>query len=202
MSCRPLPLARRSLAIGAALAGCSLAATDAQAVNMNFTTLDSASGFMSLGSVSVPFSVSSATSYWSDYRAVTNGYFNGGATGVYGMDVISVQLNLNSAYTSGVGLGSFTLTFASAVTFTDYGVLYGGFNSTAWTVGGSAVSDGQQFAAGTYTFDYSFLYSGASTQIYMIGALFNKAPAGGVPLPGAAGLAACGLVGLSRRRRR
>lgn len=64
------------------------------------------------------------------------------------------------------------------------------------------------FAAGTYTFLVEFYNNGGgpqgATQLAGTWSFVSSGGGGGggVPLPGSAGLAACGLLGLSRRRRR
>lgn len=60
------------------------------------------------------------------------------------------------------------------------------------------------FAAGTYTFFIEFYNNGGGPQgaTALAGTWSFQQAGGGVPLPGAAGLAAIGLVGSARRRRR
>lgn len=194
----------RHLSRGATLAACTLASTAAHAVStMQFTSLDAASGFVSLGSQTYSFNVSSPTSYLSNYQALTagTGHLLAQHYLADGQDFVSTGVEANSAYTSGVGVGSFTLTFSSSVRFFDLGASYYGDTATAWTVNSAIVTDGDVFLAGTYTFSFSFLYSGAATNDYVVCAGFEQVAAA-VPLPGAAGLAAVGLVAGGRRRRR
>jgi MprA protease rhombosortase-interaction domain-containing protein len=71
--------------------------------------------------------------------------------------------------------------------------------------GGSAgsIATGDFFADGRYNLVWDYTEPN-QTAGAAVGFLFTEATGGGgaVPLPGAAGLAAIGLVGLARRRRR
>jgi hypothetical protein len=186
------------------LAACALASTSTHAVSsMQFTSLDAASGFVSLGSQTYSFSISTPTSYLSNYQTLTagTGHLLAQHYLADGQDFVSTGVEATSAYTSGIGVGSFTLTFATAVRFFDLGASYYGDTATAWTVNSASVTDGDVFLAGTYTFSFSFLYSGSATNEYVVSAGFEQVTAA-VPLPGAAGLAAVGLVAGGRRRRR
>lgn len=73
-----------------------------------------------------------------------------------------------------------------------------------WMDGSTPIASGQVFAAGSRTLHW-FLPTPTTpndqaSYVFTIG--FAPAAAGAVPLPGAAGLAAAGLVGMARRRRR
>lgn len=73
-----------------------------------------------------------------------------------------------------------------------------------WMDGSTPITPGQVFAAGSGALGW-FLPtpttpSDQTSYVFTIG--FAPAAAGAVPLPGAAGLAAVGLVGMARRRRR
>ena len=98
------------------------------------------------------------------------------------------------------GTISWTVTFAIAVEVTSMsGELPG-----TWLSGSSPIALGQVFAAGQHTFGWSLDPSGAwpnSGTNYAM-QLGVTAAASAIPLPGAAGLAAAGLMGLARRRRR
>lgn len=98
------------------------------------------------------------------------------------------------------GTISWTVTFTTAVEITSMsGELPG-----TWLWGSSPIALGQVFTAGQHTFGWS-LDGGAwpnSGTNYAMQLGVTAAASTGVPLPGAAGLAAVGLVGIGRRRRR
>ena len=84
---------------------------------------------------------------------------------------------------------------------------YAGATLTATLFGGSAValSVGDTLTNGRYTIEFDFVTTSTNSGISQVLWFEQGTPSGGgggVPLPGAAGLAAVGLAGLSRRRRR
>jgi uncharacterized protein (TIGR03382 family) len=96
-----------------------------------------------------------------------------------------------------------TVTFATSVSLTSMvaPLTFPG----AWSSGISSLSVGQVFAAGSHSFTWELDAGGTNPtwgDYYEFSLTFAPASASGVPLPGAAGLAAAGLVGLGRRRRR
>jgi len=96
-----------------------------------------------------------------------------------------------------------TVTFATSVSLTSMvaPLTFPG----GWSAGGSPLSVGQVFAAGSHSFTWELDAGGTNPtwgDSYDFGLMFAPASASGVPLPGAAGLAAAGLVGFGRRRRR
>jgi len=205
---------RGVLAAGVTLIGTSLAS--AQVPALLFSTVDSASGTMSIGGVDGSFSFTGPTTsgagmYASNslspgsasgrVGALAYGYANsstfGGSVDFFYLACVS----FGPDYSTGVANVTFTLTLASSVAFRNLSLF--GFLAT-WTEGSTTLSDGDLLAAGTHTIDGSFSLNGSSSVgAYRIGFLLSAPPAPSpVPLPGAAGLAACGLVGLSRRRRR
>lgn len=98
---------------------------------------------------------------------------------------------------------NWTVTFATSVSLTSMvaPLTFPG----AWSAGGSPLSTGQVFAAGSHSFTWELDAGGTNPtwgDSYSFGLTFAPASGSGVPLPGAAGLAAAGLVGLGRRRRR
>jgi hypothetical protein len=99
------------------------------------------------------------------------------------------------------GTISWTVTFATAVEVTSMsGELPG-----TWLWGSSPIALGQVFAAGQHTFGWSLDPSGAWPNFgtnYAMQLGVTAAASPGVPLPGAAALAAVGLMGIGRRRRR
>jgi hypothetical protein len=108
--------------------------------------------------------------------------------------------------TSSSAVLTFSVTFTRTATFYDISAFAptGTAPNTSWTANSNALSTGDVLAAGTYTFSGTGSWSGAplTQQGYAFFLSFSTGGGGGVPLPGAAGLAACGLLGLSRRRRR
>ena len=96
-----------------------------------------------------------------------------------------------------------TVTFATSVSLTSMAapLTFPG----AWSAGSSPLSVGQVFAAGSHSFTWELDAGGTNPtwgDSYDFSLTFAPASVSGVPLPGAAGLAAAGLVGLGRRRRR
>jgi len=119
-------------------------------------------------------------------------------------DVLACNFNVGN----GAGLASSSLSTATlswTVTFAA-GMRVGEITSEllgTWTVNSAALSVGDLFAAGSYTFVWTL--AGPESvdwdTTYGLAIAFERS-GGAVPLPGAAGLAAVGLVGLARRRRR
>jgi phospholipase/lecithinase/hemolysin len=197
---------RANLAAGVALLGCTLAAAGrASAQNMQITTVTgltlsgtgtysgASPGFVTLPSTnwtgsatylgysdvytSTPISNGFVTTYFAAY--------DGGSYDFVGAYVSSSWL------TDWVLSGSFTVVLSQAANIE----LFGGIN---WLVNGVSFADGDLIGAGTHTFTWDRI---ASSSFVLVGLGFH--PGGGaVPLPGAAGLAACGLLAVGRRRRR
>jgi len=107
----------------------------------------------------------------------------------------SVRFEWDATFSSVAGGVTLAMNFMNG-----YGTL------TVKPLGGSVagLAEGDILANGRYTFAWEVAetipYPGVSNGIRFIEA--SVAGGGAVPLPGAAGLAAIGLVGLSRRRRR
>lgn len=196
---------RDRLSAGVAVLGCALASTAALGGGsvLNYTTVDSFSATMAAGGTSYTYTLAApSTGFFSSGPAAGSGV--GVALGNWstGFDVIGILLNTNSNYTSATGSGSISLTFSVDVVFADLGLASDGVSS-GWIYNGSAVNNGDVFVASgsPYVFTISYAYAGSSiSQFTSTGGFAPASPA--VPLPGAAGLAACGLLGLSRRRRR
>ena len=224
MSSHSAPTRRSHLALGAALLGCSLVAAEADASGLAGTTLQSLSSQMSISSSSATRSRSWSKSgpltswdYFSAQSANANvacdfHYYTTAELGGFSPPRVQVRQSFNAASTGagstwGSGSGSFTLTFATRVRFSEAEAsLNSPWDNPTWTVGGASITTNAEFAAGTYTFNWSFSdYSYPGVHWYGVFAYFFEAPSGGgggVPLPGAAGLAACGLLAAARRRRR
>lgn len=194
----------RALSAGAALVTCSLASAQA----LISSTIDSASGFLSLGSTTGTFSYTGPAAAMSVALSIGAGSGSGSAV-AYGfpaglpgfdVDVFTAAINTSSSYTSGVSSVSFTVTLSRAVYFLDLGVLTSFPGS--WTLNSVPLTDGDIISAGQHTIVGSMIYGGPSISAYTFGFGLATPASSGVPLPGAAGLAAVGLAGLSRRRRR
>jgi hypothetical protein len=197
----------RALATGAALVTCSLASAGGPPPLL-FSTLDAASGFASLGSTTGTFSYTGPSTTMDVPLAIGagSGYGAAEAYGVAGglpgfdIDMFIVSIATTATYTSGVASLQFTVTLGNSAVFNDLS-FFTGYAST-WTLNSVGLVDGDTINAGTHTFVGSFLYSGTGITSYAVGFILAQASASAVPLPGAAGLAAIGLAGMSRRRRR
>jgi len=204
-----LPVRSRQLAIGAALLGFSLASTQTRAdppAVMTHTTLDGVFGNISAGGPSVAngtliYNNTSPTTYAFETSiplAAGSGLGFHYATGYAPLvDRFLLSLSTSASMFAG-GSGWIDVTFTSDVIFTDFGATVFGFGG-GWTHASVPITDGDVFTAGSYRFDFSFSHAGAPQTSFGVGALFTAVP---VPLPGAAGLAALGLLGLGRGRRR
>jgi len=208
MSARSARRFQNTLVAGVALLGCSLASTAHGQLAMNFTSFDAGSGSLSIGSLSGGFSVTGPTSSLSQSTPYLGGnaYLNVDAfnLGFLDFDIVRVKIGYADGTTAlaGSATGSFTLSFSTRVVFGDFGSIGGGSAAT-WSVNSTVLADGDIFEIGTYEFFFSNSGPFAFAQnSLMVGASFSEAPATAIPLPGAAGLAACGLLGLGRRRRR
>lgn len=206
MSSAPSALSSRQLAIGAALVSCSLASTDAFASvgSLQHTTVNSFTGTMTAGSNSFTYTLPVPPSTGFTYVNNAGGISRAAAGIAYsGFDTIILALVTGSSYyTSASGSGTVSLTFSVDVTFTDLVFPATGV-SCGWKYGGVFVNNGDVFLASgsPYLFTIDYTYSGAAHNNFLsYGGFSPAAPA--IPLPGAAGLAACGLLGLARRRRR
>jgi MYXO-CTERM domain-containing protein len=105
----------------------------------------------------------------------------------------TIQMTWDVTFNSSLGGVEFSFTSIIAGTET----------LTVTPLGGSSsnLTVGDYLANGRYTFQWDFTETSATTGVAK--SLFFKESGGtAVPLPGAAGLAAVGLAGLSRRRRR
>ena len=197
----------RALATGAALVTCSLASAGGSPPLL-FSTLDAASGFASLGSTTGSFSYAGPSTTM-NVPLVIGGGSGFGAAELYGVagglpgydiDMFTMGIATTSIYTSGVAYVSFTVTLGNSAVFNDLSI-FSGYAST-WTLNSVGLADGDTISAGTHTFVGTFFYSGTGITSYAVGFVLGQATASAVPLPGAAGLAAIGLAGMSRRRRR
>jgi hypothetical protein len=191
-----------AMAAGAALLSCSFAS----AQNLLYSTLDSCSATATLGATTGTGSVTGPTTYaWNSLNITSgtgyghlgcwNGVYSGTSYDLFGSNI--------SVYTpSGVAsfTQSFTITLNKALKW-ELGSFNAGW-SVAWTIDGNPVADGDLIAAGQRVLAGTATYSGTAVSSLYFTSGFYLPPGGGVPLPGAASLAAVGLVGLRGRRRR
>jgi hypothetical protein len=120
------------------------------------------------------------------------------------LDLVGFTIDNNgTANSSGGGSGSFTMNFTASVLFYDFANRYGGSSdwTTSWGVTGlGAITDGQSFSPGSYTFNFLTTHVGSSDAV--IGAAVflpvPETPVSGLPL-WAAGLF---LAARSLRQRR
>ncbi|MFM7134032.1 MAG: hypothetical protein ACKO0W_06930 [Planctomycetota bacterium] len=212
MNNQPHSHRRRTLSSGAALLACSLAATTESNAAIQRLNLGP-SGFNVLG-VNAGLAPNSARSmnlpFVGCVMQMYSGYY--GYTGLVGDGYLSFAVTGGRAsprnFASGASIDG-TALFASYATqslFSYFVVNYYDDVSPNFNAGSFM---GFRFSTdlGT-TFNYGWLevlWDGTDWEI-LAGAYESTAGvairAGAVPLPGAAGLAACGLLGLSRRRRR
>jgi hypothetical protein len=217
---RPIQgMSRRSMTSGVALLACSLAATEHALAGSPGLQYGDMTSFSLTGSSSQPGSMAApplnwtgntAGSSWSDTATQANyalgaGFklttwaaaYNGGTYDTVGLKFAATLPATLSA------LGTFTINFTDNVTFGE--TLVNG--NSLWTMDGNAISVGDYIAAGIHTFSVSMTVDnfgglGPVNAWTYAEFYFHSSAGGAVPLPGAAGLAACGLLGLSRRRRR
>lgn len=204
-------------AFGPLVAGAFLATGSASAVGvavMEHTTLSAFSGKISDGARTLEYSRKhlGSTDYLNqmDFASGSSagGFLMamGGATGP-GTDLVLFGWQSPSplGFSSIIGGGSFQATFASAVVFEDFGANFG-YSGTTFRIGQAVLADGTVLGAGTYLFQWTTSHAGDPKSDFIAGATFTAtAPPMGapVPLPGAAAVAATGLVlgRLGRRRR-
>ena len=120
----------------------------------------------------------------------------------YGYTLLMFQGQVGTGITTagGTATGWIDVVFTADATLDPFNFWTGGLS--VWSVGGTTVTGGETFTQGqSVRFGFSYVWPSATNGVSQ-GLLFTSGTPGGVPLPGAAGLAACGLVGLSRRRRR
>jgi len=133
----------------------------------------------------------------SSYDLATVYAFNASGSGGSTYDLILFRLDFQNSQTSATATGSMQITFSTDVIFSDWGAGFG--LAGGWMNGSTPLIDGDLLVAGNYALSFSATDSSGFVQNITAAASF-AAPA--VPLPGAAGLAVCGLLGLSRRWRR
>jgi hypothetical protein len=198
--------------MGAALLGCALACTDkasARPYTLSFGTISNFSVTATSGSTTGSYSIAGPSTGFYSYLTITGGAGTGLAAaynlgGSPSADLVGFTIDNNgTANSSGGGSGSFTMNFTASVLFYDFANRYGGSSdwTTSWGVTGlGAITDGQSFSPGSYTFNFLTTHVGSSDAV--IGAAVflpvPETPVSGLPL-WAAGLF---LAARSLRQRR
>jgi hypothetical protein len=202
------------LAAGAALCTTSLAAAGSNplayatvnswSVSVTLNGTDTGTGASSTSTTNLQTLLTGLSGFVGSALAFNYGIQGGNTYDSFGLKALAA--NPSTTITSSSAVMTFSVTFTRAATFYDLAAFAppGGAPNTSWTANSNALSNGDVLTAGTYTFSGSGSWSGAplSQAGYGFFLSYSTGGGGGVPLPGAAGLAACGLVGLSRRRRR
>jgi hypothetical protein len=201
---------RANLAAGVALLGCALAAAGrASAQGMQITTITGINFFggtgtyagAAPGSVTVPsinwtgslVAINNTDTPFYTQTSISNGNLITYTVAYDGGGYDTVMNYVGSPWTTDWLLsGSFTVVLSQAA---NVGLINGSF----WLVNGNLLADGDLVGAGTHTFTYGESHTGS---FLFVGLTFTPGGGGAVPLPGAAGLAACGLLAVGRRRRR
>ena len=194
----------RTLAAGAALVACPLAA--ASLSPLNYGTISSMSTVAMIGATTGSYSVPSITT---NYMFA---YLTGGGSGSFvaygfttpGGAVDSFETNFAVPTPGAVWAFamSITVTLTRSAYFADYGALPGGAQVLGWTLNGNPLANLDVILPGTHTFAGSLASIGAPMTSASFGMYLTYPATGGVPLPGAAGLAAVGLIARRGRRRR
>ena len=211
---------RSRLALGVALLGVSLASSEsATAAAMQFTTLHSAT--VSLSSlnnsvVSSSATYSGPTTDSGDWTSPVNLSQSGTGSVRFRFNELIGYDRLQSYFSSPSPSGdTFTIRMTWDVTFNSAqgGVTlnmntldgFGTLNVTPLGGSAGALAIGDFLANGRYAIQWDFneTIQRNGTDVMLWFAQSSGGGGGGaIPLPGAAGLAACGLLGMSRRRRR
>ena len=207
MSLRSSRTTARTLAAGAALVACPLAA--ASLSPLNYGTISSMSTTAMIGAASGSYSVSSATTNYVFAYLGISGAGGSGSFIAYGFTtgggaVDSFKTSFAAPTPAGVRAFamSITITLTRSAYFADYGALPGGAQVLGWTLNGNPLANNAVISAGTHTFSGVHASSGAPITTAQFGMFLVYPSTGGVPLPGAAGLAAVGLIACRGRRRR
>jgi MprA protease rhombosortase-interaction domain-containing protein len=191
---------RTALATGSALAACSLASV-AAAQSALFSSLSDFSQAATAGAGTVVDSGTFGTPVDTLFSNASNGgtdsFVAFYSTGVH--DTLYVEASRSSAFSGGTMSGSATINLLTAVSV--FSLTPSTANSTfTWQLDSVTVNVGDVFTAGTYTLTWSGTQVG-STSLFA-GQIYLAGPTAAVPLPSAVALAAAGLAGFGRRRRR
>jgi MprA protease rhombosortase-interaction domain-containing protein len=205
-----------SACVAAIAVSATCGTASAQSVPFLFTTLNSAKATLnSLGG-------SPDSSYWTYTGPATDAWAapmtsfaqpNTGSATVWFGSFSGVWDQLNMGWSIGIPT-TYSVRFEWDVTFSSVqgGVKFvmsdlalGSMTATPLAGSAAGLANGDFLANGRYTIAWDFTNATPDTTGVSQGIYFSQSSGGGggaVPLPGAAGLAAIGLVGLSRRRRR
>jgi len=192
---------RSVLAAGAALLCCGLAsATHAQALNAATFTMPTAA--LGDGTDSYSNAIGTSTGL-STSRVYATSTAAGGWTYGYSLspntDLLSFGIEFySSAARTVTGAGTFVVTFSRDVLFTNRTALAFAPGATVFSIGGTILNDGDRIYASVspYSIDWVTNWTGSGFTFHA------SASFAIVPLPGAAMLAATGIMAPTRRRRR
>lgn len=190
---------RSALAVGAALLGCGLASA-AHGQALAATSLMSMTGTLGDGVDSYTNSHVTPTSL-----LVSRTYATSTATGgwMYAYnapgpaDLLSFGVEFYSSGSRTVtGSGSFTVVFSSDVVFSNATEAAFGLGTAVFSIGATVLNEDDRLASGLYTINWIANRTGSGFTFHASASFVA------VPLPGAAALAAAGILGTARRRRR
>lgn len=189
---------RTAIAAGSAVLTCSLASL-AHGQTALFSSLSGFSQSATLG----PGTVTDSGIFGTPVDTLLSTASNGGtdsfvafySTGIY--DTLYTSASRSNSYSGGTISGTATINLLTTVSI---GGLIDTDASFTWQINSVTVNIGDIFTAGTYTLSWSGSQVGSTSTF--AGQIFFAGPASSVPLPPAAVLAAAGIAGLGRRRRR
>ena len=203
MSLRSARTTARTLAAGAALVACPLAA--ASISPLFYGTITSMSTTASIGTASGSYSTKGATTYVNAPLGGLSGGGNGSFT-AFGYTTFGGAVDLfQTSFVAPTPDGTWAFTMSITITltrsayFADLAASPGdGLN---WSLNSNPLANNAVISAGTHTFYGADAFGAAKTSA-VFGMFLLYPSTGGVPLPGAAGLAAVGLIACRGRRRR
>jgi len=207
MSPRSPRTTTRTLAAGAALVACPLAAATSLSP-LNYGTISLAATLASLGTAVGDYVGTTSTTY---VNAPLVNLANGGSGNfrAYGLTTPGGAVDMfltDFASPTASGSGSFAMqiniTLTRSAYFADYGSLPAGGEALVWTLNGNPLASLGLISAGTHQIIGTRAFSGTPVSSVSFGMALVYVSPGGVPLPGAAGLAAVGLIACRGRRRR
>lgn len=191
---------RTALVAGSALVACSLASV-AEGQATVYSTLSNFSQTV----IAPGGTVADSGTFGSPVNTLFSNANNGGTyssvafygTGIY--DSLYVEGSRTSPFSGGTLSGSATINFLTTVSVVSLSPAIA-YSTFIWQLDAVTLNVGDVFAAGTYTLSWSGSQLG--TTALFAGQIYFAGPGAAVPLPPAAILAAAGLAGPGRRRRR